>query len=228
MKKNNIIWGLVLIIIGILIGVKSFLNINLLFDGWWSLIIIIPCFIGLLTDNDKTGSIIGVIIGVFLLLVAQDILSYDLIWKLALPTILIIFGISILFKKETKEENNEKLKQINEKENKEYFVAFSGQNIEYDKKEFLGADLTSIFGGIKLDLSNSIIKEDVKINAGAIFGGIDIKVPENVNISVDSLPVFGGITNKIKNKEEQKYTIYIEATALFGGIKIYDKDTKDD
>lgn len=227
MKKNNIIWGLVLIIIGILIGVKSLgiLDINLLFDGWWTLIIIIPCLIGLFTDKDKTGSFIGVLIGIFLLLAAQDILSYDLIWKLALPVILIVFGISMLLKKD---KTDEKTKEIKDEENKEYFVAFSGQDVDYENKEFTGADLTSIFGGIKLDLCNSIIKEDVKINAGAIFGGIDIKVPDNINVSVDSLPIFGGITNKTKNKEENKNTIYIEATALFGGVKIYDKNTKND
>lgn len=225
MKKNNIIWGLVLIIIGILIGVKSLgiLDINLLFDGWWTLILIIPCLIGIFTDKDKTGSFIGVLIGIFLLLAAQDILSYDLIWKLALPVILIVFGISMLLKKD---KTDEKVKEIKDEENKEYFVAFSGQDVDYENKEFTGADLTSIFGGIKLDLSNSIIKEDVKINAGAIFGGIDIKVPDNINVSVDSLPIFGGITNKTKNNEENKNTIYIEATALFGGIKIYDKNTK--
>ncbi len=31
----------------------------MLFDGWWTLFIIVPCAIGLITDRDKTGSIIG-------------------------------------------------------------------------------------------------------------------------------------------------------------------------
>lgn len=227
MKKNNIMWGLVFIIIGVLIGIKSLgiLDINLLFDGWWSLIIIVPCFIGLFTDTDKTGSIIGILIGVFLLLAAQNILSYDLIWKLALPVILIIMGLSMMFKNGKKEKE---IKVLDSEKVQEYFTCFSGQDIDYGKKEFLGADLTSIFGGIKLDLSNSKIKEDVKINAGAIFGGIEIKVPENINVIVDSLPIFGGVTNKIKNKEEYKNTIFIEASALFGGVKIYDKNSKDD
>lgn len=224
MKKSNIIWGLILILIGVLIGVKSLgiLDINLFFDGWWSLFIIIPCFVGLLCDNDKISNIIGLFVGVFLLLGAQNVISYDLIWKIALPFILIVLGFSILFK------SNKKIPKLNEEGLNEYFTAFGGQDIEYGKKEFVGAEITSIFGGIKLNLKNSSIKEDVKIDASAIFGGIDIIVPENVNVSINSVPIFGGVTNNIKNKDENKVTIYINAAAIFGGVKVYAKESKSD
>ena len=70
MKKNNIIWGLVLIIIGLIVGLNrlDIISFNLFFNGWWCLFIIIPCFIGLLTDKEKTGSLIGLIIGILLFL----------------------------------------------------------------------------------------------------------------------------------------------------------------
>ena len=47
---KNIILGLILILIGIVIGTNSLgiTNINIFFSGWWTLFIIIPCFIGLL------------------------------------------------------------------------------------------------------------------------------------------------------------------------------------
>ncbi len=226
MKKSNIIWGLVFIIIGILIGIKSLgiLDINIFFKGWWSLFIIIPCLIGLFTDNDKVGSIIGILVGIFLLLSAQEIISYDLLWKLALPIILVIIGISILFKTN----RTENAPKLNKDGTNDYFTAFGGQNIEYGKKEFKGAEITSIFGGIKLNLKDAIIKEDVKIEASSIFGGIEITVPSSVNISVNSIPIFGGVTNNVKNKEEKKHTIYINSVALFGGVKIYDQEPKND
>lgn len=55
MKKNNIIWGLVLIIIGLIIGLNrlDIISVDLFFNGWWCFFIIIPCFIGLLTDKEK-------------------------------------------------------------------------------------------------------------------------------------------------------------------------------
>ena len=61
MKKfGNVLWGIVLIIIGLIIGGNALgiVNINIFFDGWWTLFIIIPCFIGLFKDDEKTGNLI--------------------------------------------------------------------------------------------------------------------------------------------------------------------------
>lgn len=76
MKKiENTVIGLILIIIGVIIGLNAFhiTNIDLFFDGWWTLFIIVPCFFGLFKDQDKTGNIIGLIVGIYLLLYCQVI-----------------------------------------------------------------------------------------------------------------------------------------------------------
>ena len=59
------------------------------------------------------------------------------------------------------------------------------------------------------------------INASAIFGGITIYVPENVNVKITSTSMFGGVSDerKLKNKDA-KHTIYINATSVFGGVEI--------
>ena len=90
MKKfGSLLWGLVFIAVGIIVGLNSFkvTNIDLFFNGWWTLFIIVPCFIGLFTDNDKTGDTVGIAVGVILLLCCQDILNFDILWKLLLPII---------------------------------------------------------------------------------------------------------------------------------------------
>ena len=53
---------------------------------------------GLFKEREKTGNIIGLLIGVALLLSCQNILDFDMIWKLALPAVLIIIGLSFIFK----------------------------------------------------------------------------------------------------------------------------------
>ena len=58
MKKfGNVLWGIVLIIIGLIIGGNALgiTDINIFFDGWWTMFIIIPCFIGLFKEEDKIG-----------------------------------------------------------------------------------------------------------------------------------------------------------------------------
>ena len=70
MKKiENTVIGLIFIIIGVIIGLNAFhiTNIDLFFDGWWTLFIIVPCFIGIITEENKLENIIGLIIGIGLL-----------------------------------------------------------------------------------------------------------------------------------------------------------------
>lgn len=226
MKKfGNVLWGIVLIVIGLIIGGNALgiTNINIFFDGWWTLFIIIPCFIGIFKDNEKTGNLVGLLIGVALLLGCQNVLDFDLIWKLAFPTILVIIGLSIIFKDTLGGKVSGEIKKLNEKRSGEnsYCATFSGQNVNFDGEKFTGADLTAVFGGVKCDLRNAIIDSDVVINASSTFGGIEIYVPANVKIKTKSTSIFGGVENKANTKEdENSHTIYINGTAVFGGVEV--------
>lgn len=220
---KSFLWGIAFIAVGIILGLNALdiTNINIFFEGWWTLFIIIPCFIGLFGDDSKTGNIIGLLLGVSLLLSCRDILDVNLIWKLALPVVLIIIGISCLFKNTINTKINKEIKKLNKNMNKdnEYCSTFSEQNVNFDNQEFKGADLTAVFGSVNLDLRKAKIKEDQVINCSAIFGGIDIVVPEGVTVKVKSNALFGGVSNKVTNKEGDK-VIYINAMCMFGGIDI--------
>lgn len=223
-NMKNIFWGLFLIVIGIIFGLNALeiTNIDLFFDGWWTLFIIVPCFIGLFNEKEKTGNIIGLVIGVFLLLSAQGIVEFEIVFKLAVPALLVIFGLSMLFK------NSSKKERIPDIENElEYTATFSGQTIDFNDKEFNGCDIDAIFGGVKCNLSKSTVKTESVINACAIFGGIDIIVPKNVKVVVKSTSIFGGITNKCEKNDKAKKVLYVNALCLFGGVDILDKITED-
>lgn len=183
-----------------------------------------PCFIGLFKEREKTGNIIGLLVGVALLLCCQDILNFDMVWKLALPAILIIIGLSFIFKDTFDHKVNEEIKKLNKANNKdnEYCATFSGQNVNFDGEKFTGANLTAVFGGVKCDLRNAIIENDVLINVSSIFGGVEISVPDNVKVKIKSSSIFGGVDEKKKNQVESPdaHTIYINATCIFGGAEI--------
>ena len=223
---KNMLWGIVLIAVGIVLGLNALdiTTIDLFFDGWWTLFIIVPCFIGLFKEREKTGNIIGLLIGIALLLACQDILNFEIIWKLAFPAILVIIGLSLIFKDTINSEVNKEIKKLNENKTKDggYCATFSGQNLNFDGEKFSGTDLTAVFGGIKCDLRNAIIEDDVVINVSSIFGGTEIYIPEDVKVKVKSTSIFGGVDEKKKNKIEsaEAHTIYINATCLFGGAEI--------
>ena len=74
-NSNKTIWGIALIAIGVIWGLKAsgVLNINIFFNGWWTLFIIIPSLIGLIKGDDRIGNLIGIIIGCVLLLLVQKL-----------------------------------------------------------------------------------------------------------------------------------------------------------
>lgn len=226
MKKiSNVLWGIVLIVIGVIFGLNALeiTNINIFFDGWWTLFIIVPCFIDLFKDEDKTGNIIGLIIGVCLLLCCQGVLNFTLVFKLLVPTILVILGLSLLFKDTLKSKVKEEIQKLNNKNPNanEYCATFGGQSLNFAKENFNGCRLDAVFGGVKCDLKEAVITHDVVVQASAIFGGITIYVPENVNVKIVSTPVFGGVSDERRIKtSDAEITLYINATCIFGGVEI--------
>lgn len=262
MKKdaNGIIWGIVLILLGVYFGGKAFglfENLNIFFDGFWALIFIIPCFIGLFNNSSKTGNLIGIGIGVYIICASNDIIDWDMIFPLGLATILLIIGIQLLFgkghKKEKvkysesytysydtkdafhKEENSQFYSEKNEGSNTSqnynqeggkrdaYTAILSGRDIRYDNKAFHGAVISSVLGGVELDLRNAIICENVTINATVILGGIDIFVPNYARVVLNCNPILGGVDNRAVEPNpmnEKTITIYLNATCVLGGIDV--------
>ena len=225
MKLSNVLWGIVLIVLGVVFGLNALdvTSINVFFDGWWTLFIIVPSFIDLFKEKNKTGNIIGLLIGGSLLLASQGILSFSLIWKLAFPIILVLIGLSLIFKDTINGKIKNKIKELNVKNNglEEHCATFGGQDLNFSGEKFEGCNLSAVFGGVKCDLREAKLSDEVIINVTAVFGGIDIFVPDDVVVKVKSVPLFGGVSNEKNSKaKEAKKIIYINATCMFGGVEI--------
>lgn len=224
MKKfGNLLWGLVFIAIGLvwILNALGIADINIFFRGWWTLFIIVPCFISLFTDNNKTGSLIGLLIGAVLLLVAQDVIEFVTIWKLLLPTIFIIIGLSIIFSSAIQSKISEKIKSLSKDGLENYAATFGGQKVNMAAGEFKGANIDAVFGGVEFDMRDSTISKEQIINANAIFGGIEIIAPQGVIVKVKSTPIFGGVSNKTRQPNfDNAPILYINAFCLFGGVEI--------
>lgn len=201
MKKiENTVIGLILIIIGVIIGLNAFhiTNIDLFFDGWWTLFIIVPCFFGLFKDQDKTGNII---VGIYLLLYCQGLINFQFAWKLVVPVIFVLIGLKMIFKD-----------TFNKKKPR--------QNI-YDNQLYIGGNYDVTFNGLILDLSKAYLNEETNITISTLFGGVDLYLPDDVNIQIQSSNFLGGVDlHKRENKIENTKVIYLNARCIFGGINI--------
>ncbi len=224
-KVNRVLWGLLLVAAGVLFGLKAMdiIDFEIFFDGWWTLIIIIPSLISLVTQRDKTGSMIGLVVGVFLFLVVRDIISLEMLGKLIVPVLMVVVGICLIFKDAFNKNAKEAVKRINARglyKNKSTSL-FSTQKVAYSGEGFFGADLYGIFGSLECDMSGALLTEDIVVNAYGLFGSVDILVPENVNVEICATPVFGGVANKTRRPFTPGLpTIFVTGSALFGKIDI--------
>lgn len=217
---KKILFGIVLLLAGVIIALNAFgvTDIDIWFPGWWTLFIIIPCGVGIFTDRDKAGNAVGLAFGVVLLLCAQDILDFGIIWKLVLPAIIIFVAIKMIIGGFRRKENNSAVEITVDAPSGT--AIFGGKDMNFDGQVFDGAELTAIFGGVECDLRGAIIEKDCTIRATSIFGGIDIMVPQGVNVKVESTNVFGGTSDECEKTLDAPVTIYIEAVSIFGGVDI--------
>lgn len=231
-RLSNGLWGLFFILIGVGFAGNVLFdwNFQLLFDGWWTLFIIIPCFISMVQNGFRTGSTIGFIIGVMLL--AQYYVSFSFnMWKLVIPAFLIFIGLRIIFRDSFRKKNvyeqdfnsstgSTQGSTFTGGTRQEYNAIFSGNRVRITDT-FVGASLTAVFGGVVLDLRDAKLPGNIEISAQAIFGGIDIYIPAGVKVKVNNVPIFGGVSNKTNSfYDPAAPTIYLNSTCMFGGIDI--------
>lgn len=105
----------------------------------------------------------------------------------------------------------------------EELVFFSGRDRRLTGPGFRGGTVTAIFGGYNLDLRQAELPAStVELQATAVFGGVEIRVPESWNVQADGAALLGSIENKTRPPIEEAAPIrlVVRGTALFGGVEI--------
>ena len=239
MKKNNsagIILGLLFLIIGggYLAEVLGFIDdFTIFFDGWWTLFIIVPCFCGLFRkDGTKVGNLIGIAIGLFLLLMAQDVLSGEKLWALLIAAVCVLIGANLIFPKKVQEKTENGAGTRTDRFDR-------GENPAEGRKETVTVerftDAEVVEEGVCHELPDATDEtekdsednyqtyENVgdmdKIVCSAVFSGRDIRVDNSYFNGADLSALFGGIDMNLKNALVKK-NVTIDVRAVFGGIDI--------
>lgn len=210
--KTSIFWGFALIAVGVILcgNLFNLWDLEIFFEGWWTLFIIIPSICGLL-KKEWLPSSFGLIIGILLFLSSRGYVEWKVVGQAFIPLFLIVIGLSLIFRPKRKQ-----IKAKNDSQS-EYLGIFSGsENVVKDK--FTGANLIAVFGGVDLDLRKAKIEDGAVIDCVSVFGGIDIKLPNNVKVKSSGVPIFGGLDNKAI--QEEGPTIEINYVCIFGGVDI--------
>ena len=214
--SNKALIGLLLILIGAVIILNSVYGIFDTFGQWWPLIVI---FIGLIQIIKRSSSIItGLVITLFglaFLLGNLNIIKKDLIF----PVLLIIAGCWFIFGRGIGRKTQVSIDKIN------HFALFSNVDTINTSQDFKGGSVAAVFGGADINLRNAQLSENgASLELIAVFGGIDVFVPQGWNVKVSGIPLFGGWENKtsqIKNADGNDVPmLQVSCTAIFGGVTI--------
>lgn len=219
---NQIFWGLVIIIVGVLFLAQ---NLGYIQDySFWKYLPALLIILGLyqLFVNRLrawVGPLLITLVGTFLLMATLDVITWGTFGSLIWPTILILIGISIILHRGESSRNFETTagSQMN------VFSTFSEQNRKVTSGDFRNAEVTAIFGSSKLDLRDATVSQPpAYIQTTTMFGGVEIFVPSNWDVRINTVAFFGGSSDKRREATPQKETpdLIITGTVFFGGLDI--------
>ncbi|SET57439.1 DUF1707 domain-containing protein [Thalassotalea agarivorans] len=85
--------------------------------------------------------------------------------------------------------------------------------------------VTTVFGGGDLNFSEAVFsQQQTEIEVFCLFGGVDIHVPEGVNVVSRMFNIFGGVSNNTNNaigsQANVAPTIVVTGYCIFSGVNI--------
>jgi predicted membrane protein len=102
------------------------------------------------------------------------------------------------------------------------FALLGGVKRKVVSQDFRGGALTAILGGCELDLRHaSISSGQAVIDTFALWGGIDIKVPQEWSVVVQGTPILGAFDDKtVRVGGDGSKVLVIKGVALMGGVEL--------
>ena len=197
-KGNGVVIGLLFILVGLLYAgtALDLFEFSIFFPGWWTLFIIVPCLYALTRrKEDKLGPMVGLIIGLCFLFNAQDFAFHIDLFPMLIAVLCIIIGWKLLFPTK-KEHKDVEFTYDSDTGEKEVEVNSGTPNNTYTKSN----------GGY--------------VNVSTILGGKDIRVDNECFTGADITVIMGAVDLNLRNAIITE-DVYINVTAIMGGIDIY-------
>jgi len=224
-RSGGLLPGAILMIIGtaILLDHMGVIPVDRLWR-FWPLILIVAGLVRFVeTPCNRVFSAMLMLIGTLFLLGNLGLLrlGWGELWPLVLITIgaMMIWGrMSIPNRPPDEPGNPNKLTAT---------TLFGGVERRITTSNFIGGNVTATFGGIELDFRSADIEgEEAVLNVEAVFGGIDIVIPERWMAIYEGQSMFGGYSDQtrpplpeVPGAAPRKHLI-LRGQAVFGGITV--------
>ena len=202
---------------GALLDVLNVITFWSWFGSWWPLLFIVAGGFIALGDwrRNYLWSLLLVIIGVALTLRLNEVIDFN-IGNLIVPVVLIFVGASFLINA-----SHRSKVATGTNDTDDVSVIFSGSESKNKSKDYQGGKVTSIFGGVVLDLRDAKITKEATLDIVALCGGVELRVPREWRVVSKISPIAGGVENKSEGSDDHKGPVLtLTGTVTLGGVEI--------
>lgn len=168
-----------------------------------------------------TGGIFFISVGTAFLLQSLHVLSLD--WRLLWPGLLVFAGLAMAVRGVRWGSSAGPRPGTDSTSHFSAFAFLGGVERKIVSQDFRGGDATAIMGGAVLDLRGASIAPgtDAVIDTFAMWGGVDLKVPEDWTIVLMGQPLLGGFVDSRKQPSvDIGKRLIIKGMAIMGGIEV--------
>ena len=167
-----------------------------------------------------TGGIFFIAVGTAFLLQSLHILSLD--WRLLWPGLLVFAGLAMAVRgvrwgSPGERPGTDSMSRFSA------FAFLGGVERKIVSQDFRGGDATAIMGGTIIDLRGASIAPgtDAVVDTFAMWGGVDLKVPEDWTVVLMGQPLLGGFVDSRKQTSvDVGKRLVIKGMAIMGGIEV--------
>ena len=224
-QRNRRFYGIAIAVIGLLWIAKTILNLSFNIDPemqWPYVLIIIGILIGIKNNFRSAGWWILILIGGTQLVEWYVPVHRDIIWA----GVLVIGGLMIAFRPRNKycKPGFKMDKSVSAESNLNIDVVFGGRKEMITAKDFKSGNISVTFGGCELNFMQADIESTAVLNMQVSFGGIEIIVPSHWYIQNEISPAFGNVEDERNiqtgSVSETKKTLILRGSCSFGNVEI--------
>lgn len=222
MHTGRALMGITFVVLGVLflLDQQGLLDAGAVIGDFWPVLLVVWAALELLSRPPRriSAGILGVL-GIILLGITTGLFGGDVfavVWSLAI----IALGLWLLLRRPGAgtggggggESRDEMIDVV---------TIFSGRNVVNTAPQFRGGSVIAVFGGAEVDLTGATISDQVVLDAVAVFGGIEVRVPYGWRVAMVGPAIFGGHDNKVATPTDPDApTLRVQATAIFGGVEV--------
>jgi predicted membrane protein len=162
------------------------------------------------------GGLLFVVAGAWLLLETFRVVAVNLfeLW----PLLLVLFGASLVWRGLRRGRDGA---GADGHSTISALAVLGGVHRGNNSRAFRGGDLTAIMGGCEIDLRQAAIDGEAEIEVFAMWGGIEIKVPEDWTVASRVVPILGGFEDKTRpQRGAATHRLLVRGVAIMGGIEV--------